>query len=233
MQHKLDIEYKFIEFMLFDKLENTAYAVSEEYFKKTNLVDFEKRLQEGRFIGVGTQRLMIHTLYRLLGGDVESLVMFYRNAHRAEDDPHYEDIVTAVIINIVCGIIVNIIWANKDNPRTKNIIDDVKNRTRQSTIVLVRLIKQWRLRGEFWANKINKKEYNKQLQLLNKEFNDEIYNHRSVEDVTSQNEIDVIINQLSETTKSLLIIKPEIANDIVNEIKAIIIRVEEQEDIDK
>ncbi len=99
-----------LELRIFDAFEDNACAIAHTLLEELDLDDFQKRLKEGRFIGVGTQRLLLHVCFRQLEGDVAKLVDFYGEARRPTDDPHYEDIATAMLIGAISGVAANAAW---------------------------------------------------------------------------------------------------------------------------
>lgn len=99
-----------LDLRIFDVFEDDACAIAHTLLTELDLDDFRKRLKEGRFIGVGTQRLLLHVCFRQLEGDVAKLVDLYGEARRPTDDPHYEDIATAMLIGAVSGVAANAAW---------------------------------------------------------------------------------------------------------------------------
>lgn len=95
---------------LFNLLEDHAYGVLNAYLENHEWNDEAKRLTESRFIGVGTYRLLTNILIEHLDGSLENLIDFYEECKRPKDDPHYEDLIVAILMNLVVGIIANLCY---------------------------------------------------------------------------------------------------------------------------
>jgi len=95
---------------LFDLLEDHAYSVLKVYLKDHEWHDEAKRLTESQYIGVGTYRLLTHILFEHLNGSLEKLIDFYERSKRPKDDPHYEDLIVAILMNLIVGIIANLCY---------------------------------------------------------------------------------------------------------------------------
>ena len=148
------------EFLIFDAIEPSALAVAEIYLEEQGLTDFLKRLREGRFIGVGSQRLLLHTWHRLLDGDVQRLVEFYQGSQRPSDDPHYEDLFTTILLGIISGLATNLIWQrSKQSQRLQSAIEELRCRTRRALVTLEYLLKAAAARARYWKRQITKEEF--------------------------------------------------------------------------
>jgi hypothetical protein len=92
---------------LFDLFEDRAYGVVMKYLEGHGWHDEARRLKESRFVGVGTYRLLTTLSEEYLDGSPEELVSFYERCKRPKDDPHYEDLITTVLLGVVLGVISN------------------------------------------------------------------------------------------------------------------------------
>jgi hypothetical protein len=92
---------------LFDLFEDRAYGVVLKYLEDYNWHDEARRLKESRFVGVGTYRLLTNLSVEYLDGSPEELITFYERCKRPKDDPHYEDLITTVLLSVVLGVISN------------------------------------------------------------------------------------------------------------------------------
>jgi hypothetical protein len=92
---------------VFDILEEPAYDVLRKYLEEHGWDDEARRLRESRFVGVGAYRLLTNLSVEHLDGSPESLIAFYERCKRPKDDPHYEDLITTILLSVVLNILSN------------------------------------------------------------------------------------------------------------------------------
>lgn len=157
---------------LFNLLEDRAYKALNVYLTNHGWNDEAKRLTESRFIGVGTYRLLTNILVEHLDGSPENLIDFYEECKRPKDDPHYEDLIVAVLINLVVGIIANLCY---------DLLKKKAHRLQNSKELAQRLWKvfgrgidylfraRW-IRNMLWRKQISKSDHAVLLEYLRRKY---------------------------------------------------------------
>jgi hypothetical protein len=153
-------------FEVFDVLEEDSYNILMDYLSNNGWDDEAKRLKESQFIGVGIYRLLNHINIEYLDDSPENLIDFYGRCKRPKDEPHYEDLITTILLNIVTGIIACLLY------------DIIKELTRDASEEARKYIKskygksiEYLFRGRwarelYWKKAISKEEYDKLLDFL-------------------------------------------------------------------
>jgi len=142
---------------LFNLLEDQSYAILSEYLKTNNWHNEAKRLEESRYTGVGTYRLLLAMFLEYQKGSFENLILFYDRCKRPKDEPHYEDLITATLIAIIIGIITNALYDIIKGLRSnKEFSKQIWNKI--SNIVNYLFRARW-ARDMFWKKEIQKDNY--------------------------------------------------------------------------
>jgi len=152
------------ELVVLNELEELARDACLDWFRERALEDFARRLLEGSFTGVGSQRLLIHTWYALLDGDVERLVEFHGGCARPDGEPHYEDIVTTILLGLAVGLAVNAIWENRGAERHSRVIKDLKSRMHRASVTVGFLLHAARLRSLRWSKRLTQADHDSRLE---------------------------------------------------------------------
>jgi hypothetical protein len=146
---------------LFDLLEDRAYGVVLQYLERHNWHDEARRLKESRFVGVGTHRLLTHLSVEYLDGSPEELVSFYERCKRPKDDPHYEDLITTILLSLALNVLSNYLY-----DAVKNRVPDMHEPGKLARRLWGRfgpalsyLFRARFLRGKLWRKEISKQTH--------------------------------------------------------------------------
>lgn len=155
---------RFPELIALDALEGMARDVCMQWFAEHALEEFSKRMREGTYTGVGSQRLLLHTWYELLEGDVERLVDFYGGCTRPQDDPHYEDLVTTILLGIAIGLTTNLIWkAGTKVAHSSQVREELVFRVRRACVSIVFLRQATHLRSLLWSRTLTRQQHDERM----------------------------------------------------------------------
>jgi hypothetical protein len=92
-----------------DEHEELIYQTVESVLKKHNFEEECYRLQEGRYIGVGTHRILIRLCLEYLDGSWSKTICFYHKCRRKKDQPHYEDLTTTLLVAFAGTFLANVL----------------------------------------------------------------------------------------------------------------------------
>lgn len=92
----------------FDKYEEIYYRVVQSFLKKHNFEEEFYRLEESRYIGIGKNRILTRLCLEFLDGSWSETIKFYEKCNRINDEPHYEDLTTTLLIAFVAAFLANI-----------------------------------------------------------------------------------------------------------------------------
>lgn len=81
------------------------FQILDNYLGNHNLEDVKKRLAETWFRGGGVYRILLTTMGDYLENNPSSLVAFYKKCQRKEEDPHYEDLITTLLVAILSAVV--------------------------------------------------------------------------------------------------------------------------------
>lgn len=86
---------------MLDQYEEVSYKVAKLFFDDHNFQEESHRLDEGRYIGVGTHRILMRICLDCFDGSLDKLINFYARCNRKHELPHYEDLTTILITSLI------------------------------------------------------------------------------------------------------------------------------------
>lgn len=173
-----------VELLVLDALEGHAHQIAASLLAETGPPDFYKRLRDGRFLGVGTQRLLLHLGGRVFKWRVDDLVDFYQTCTRPDDDPHYEDIATTLLLAVITGILGNACYGMIAS--TLRHRRDLFVRVRRhwdsfasDALLTYRFLSDaWYLRQELWTGSTKRSAHDAKLLALRSRWRQRLQEHR-------------------------------------------------------
>lgn len=91
-----------------DQFEDLSYRVVGMLLKKHNFEEEYYRLEEGCYIGVGKQRILTRLCLEFLDGSWSKAISFYETCNRENDEPHYEDLTTTLLVAFAAAFLANV-----------------------------------------------------------------------------------------------------------------------------
>jgi hypothetical protein len=159
-----------------DNIEKLSIDIGIDFLKDNQWSDVANRLVEGTYTGVGTPRLLTRMCLEYQAGSFDTLIDFYENTKRPSDEPHFEDLIGTLVLNIIGGLLANLIY-NYAHKHIRNycLHDDEINSIIQKNILeygnsIDYVMKSYWVRKLHYQHKISKKEFEIFLTYSKKEW---------------------------------------------------------------
>ena len=152
---------------LLNDYDDLACMIAVEYLKKHNLLPLVDRVRYEYKVDFGIIRPLRNVWIKLLNKDSLKFVEFYEDVYKFRRVPHYEDIITTALINILTGFIACAIYdyGKKLIPRLKRELEDF---IKQAEVLFNYLIRVYAIRNACNSEKITYQKFLKLREYLKK-----------------------------------------------------------------